>query len=291
MEAQKIKKTSYSSMKTLQNCEQEFWHYRLAKTAPDADYEDSDALGFGSAFHEVLEQTKHNSFPKELLVEAMDKHKVDITDMGPLMAMGKRYVTLHKLSDLEVVKCEQQIETPEFVGYLDMIMVDKNKFWWIGDLKTTSRFDSKNLLPRLPKDMQLNLYAYFKDWLATFLDLDPKKFLGCRYRAVTKPKLVQKGKETLDQYVERLLDKVDVYDVEVPYTMMDPKAAWELLIEAHQRSLQLQAGEVPRKNYNGCISYFKPCKYFSNCHGSLFTESEGKVRVHTIETFEDSEAL
>jgi hypothetical protein len=286
-----VKKTSYSSMKTLQNCEQEFWHYRLAKTPPDSDYEDSDALGFGSAFHQVLEKSMHNAFHKEHLIEAMEEHKVHEADMGPLMAMGRRYLQLHKLSNLKVIKCEQQIETPEFVGYIDMIMVGEDGSWWIGDLKTTSRFDEKNLIPRLPKDMQLNLYAHFKDWIARAYDLDPAKFAGCRYRAVTKPKIVQKGKESVEDYAIRVAEKVDVYDIEVPYSMMDPNSAWELLIEAHKRSLELQAGEVPRKNYNGCISYFKPCKYFSQCHGSLFSESHGKVKVHTIESFEGADAL
>lgn len=286
------KKMSYSSQGVLQNCEQEYWHYKVNQTKPDPDYEDSDAFGFGKAFHEVLEKSKHNAFHKEHLIEAMETHEVDASDMGPLMAMGKRYLKLHKLSGLKVIKCEFQIETREYVGYIDMIMVGADGSWWIGDLKTTSRFDEKNLPPRLAKDAQLNVYSYFAEDIARGLELDPDKFMGCRYRAITKPKIVQKGKETPEEYADRVSDShVEVYDIEVPREFMNPKEAWDSIVISQSRSLELQAGEVPRRNYKGCINYFKPCKYFSQCHGRTFTEAGNMVKIHTISSFEGADAL
>lgn len=286
------RKMSYSTSKVLQNCEVEYMHSKVWNTPPDSDHEETDAFGFGKAFHEVLEKSKHNAFHKEHLIEAMETHQVNSADMGPLMAMGKRYLQLHKLSGLKVVKCEQEISTPEYVGYIDMIMVDKDGGWWIGDLKTTSRFDEKNLLPRMAFDDQLNLYTYFYKWLAPHFDLDPAKFKGCRYRATTKPKIVQKGKETPEEYAERVAEKIEVYDIEVPLSVMNPQAAWDHIVKSYERSVILQGGEdAPRRNLNGCISYFKPCKFFSQCHGGLFSENGNKVKVHTIETFEGADAL
>lgn len=286
------KKMSYSSQGTLQSCEMEFWHYKVAQTPHDSDYEESDAFGFGKAFHQVLEKSMHNAFHKEHLIEAMDEHKVHAADMGALMAMGKRYLKLHKLSGLKVFKVEFQIETKEYVGFIDMLMIDSQGFWWIGDLKTTSRFDEKNLLPRLAKDPQLNIYAFFAGDIARALDLDPEKFMGCRYRAITKPKIVQKGKETVEEYAERVAEKhVEVYDIEVPKEVMNPLEAWESISESYSRSLQLQAGEVPRKNYKNCISYFKPCRYFSKCHGKTFSEAGNMVKIHTIDSFEGADSL
>lgn len=284
------RRMSYSTSKVLANCEMEYMHSKVLETKPDEDFEETDAFGFGKAFHEVLEKSKHNAFHKEHLIEAMETHGVNIADMGPLMAMGKRYIQLHKLSGLKVVKVELEISSPEYVGYIDMIMVDSEGGWWIGDLKTTSRFDEKNLLPRMALDDQLNLYTYFKDWVGRALDLEPENFKGCRYRATTKPKIVQKGGETAEQYAERVAPKVEVYDIEVPFSVMDPQSAWDRIIKAYKRSVELQGGEdIPTKNLNGCISYFKPCKFFSQCHGEIFSENSSKVKMHTIDSYLESE--
>lgn len=281
---------SYSSMKTLQNCESEYWHYKIAKTPHDSDYEDSNALGLGKAFHEVLEKTMHKRFSEEFLVEAMQEHNVGPEDMPLLTGMLKKYVQLHKLSGLTVVKCELAINHHIYVGFIDMIMTDEQGGWWLGDLKTTSRFDEA-LLPRLPKDMQMNLYAYFAESIGPMLQLDPAKFKGCRYRAVTKPKLKQTKHESVEAYTLRLEKSCQVYDIEIPVRLMNPKAAWDMLVDSQERVEQLHDGEVPKKNYNNCISYFKPCKYFSQCHGHIFSEGNNKVKVHTIESFEESDVL
>lgn len=281
---------SYSSHKVLDTCETLYWHEKIKQSPPDKDYEDNDAFGIGKAFHEVLEKTLHKKYVKELLMEAMETHEVDITDYPVLEAMLKKYVVLHKLSGLTVVKCELKIDHPAYVGYIDMIMVAPDGTWWIGDLKTTGRYD-ETLLPRLARDMQLNLYSYFIEFVATQFNLDVSKFKGCRYRAVTKPKLVQKGKETTESYIDRLEENVNVYDIEIPFSSMDPKHSWETIMEGRQRAVQLWNGEAPKRNYNNCIQYFKGCKHFSKCHGHLFTQGKGTVRVHTIETYTDGDLL
>lgn len=281
---------SYSSHKVLDTCETLYFHEKVAKTAPDKDYEDNEAFGIGKAFHEVLEKTLHKKYVKELLMEAMETHEVDITDYPVLEAMLKKYVVLHKLSGLTVIHCELKLDHPRYVGYIDMIMVGPDGGWWIGDLKTTGRYD-ESLLPRLPRDMQLNLYSYFRDFVATQFNLDVSKFKGCRYRAVTKPKLVQKGKETTDQYISRLEENVNVYDIEIPFAGMDTEHAWEVLLEGQERAKQIMAGEAPKRNYSNCMQYFKPCKHFSKCHGYLHSEGKTHVRVHTIETLNDGDLL
>lgn len=281
---------SYSSHKVLDTCETLYCHEKVWKSEVDKDYEENEAFGIGKAFHGALERTLHKKYRKELLMEEMEKHEVEITDYPVLEAMLKKYITLHKLSGLEVINCELKIDHPKYVGYIDMIMVGPDGTWWIGDLKTTGRYD-ESLLPRLPRDMQLNLYSHFAEFVATQFGLDVSKFKGCRYRAVTKPKLVQKGKETTEQYISRLEEAVCVYDIEIPFAGMDPAHAWNVLMEGQERVKQLWQGEAPKRNYNNCIQYFKPCKFFSKCHGHLHTAGKASVRVHTIETFEDGELL
>ena len=197
---------SYSSAKTLQSCQQKYHYYKVAGTPNDSDYEESDALGFGKAFHQVLEKTNHESYSDALIDEACTEHKVEGTEKPLLTMMLKKYVDYHKKSGLKVVKCELRIQTSTYLGFIDALATDGNGFWII-DLKTAGRFD-ETLLSRLSKDMQLNLYSYFaKDIEIAVPELEGKTFLGCRYRATIKSKAgtpagLEKG--------------VKVYDIEIP---------------------------------------------------------------------------
>jgi hypothetical protein len=84
---------------------------------------------------------------------------------------------------------------------------------------------------------------------------------------------------------------VKVIEIVVPAESMNPDLVWSLFNEVHDRALELHRGEVPRKNLSNCFNYFSPCPYFSNCHGKTFTENSSKVKVTTIETFNELENL
>jgi hypothetical protein len=266
-------KLSYSSLKTLQSCEQKLWHYKVNGTAVDADHVESEALGFGKAFHYVLENTNHNSVHDELINKACIEFNIEESDRTLLKKMLVNYVQYHKESGIEVVKCELGLDHPKFTGFIDALGVDKFGGWWIIDLKTSSRFD-ESILSRLPLDLQLNLYSYFSDTIKNLVSsLDGKKFKGCRYRVVTKTK------------------DAKVYDIEVPLEVMDPKLAWSILEDNHARAEQLCSGEAPKRNYSACMEYFKPCQYFSQCHGHLFSEAKGRVILHTMDSISKKDLL
>lgn len=272
-------KLSYSSMSTVLKCQQKYWHYKVNSTPKDEDYEESDALGLGKAFHQVLEKTLHQDYNQSLIMQAMADHEVSEDEEMLLEVMLKKYVEYHKRSGLRVVKCELMLETPIFQGFIDFIATD-DRGWWIGDLKTASRFD-EGLLPRLPMDMQLNLYSHFADEIANALELKGK-FLGCRYRQITKSKAgtmsgLEKG--------------VIVRDIEVPVETMNPQFAWNQFLESHQTALELHNGVAPKRNYSACMDFFKPCEYFSKCHGDMFSQSGNKVKVHTIESINGADLL
>lgn len=272
-------KLSYSSMKTVLTCQSKYWHNKVANTPKDADYEESDALGLGKAFHEVLEKTLHLDYSQALIMEAIKNHEVDGDETMLLEVMLKKYTEFHKKSGLTVVKCELKLETPIFLGFIDALAQDSNG-WWIIDLKTAGRHD-ETLLPRLPMDMQLNLYAYFADEIQKALDLKGP-FLGARYRQVIKSKAgtlsgLEKG--------------VKVYDIEVPAHTMNPMYAWSMFLESHQTASELMNGVAPKKNFHACFDYFRPCEFFSQCHGDLFSKSKEKVKIHTIESVTNGELL
>ena len=268
---------SYSSMKTLQSCEQKYHHYKVMNTPHDPDYVESDALGLGKAFHAVLERTLHQDYNDTLIIEAMTEFNVDPSEKDLLTVMLKKYVEFRKASGIKVIKCELPLGTSMYTGFIDYIAVQGNK-WYIGDLKTASRHD-ENILSQLPLDPQLNLYANFtNDLYIAVPSLVGKEFAGCLYSQIIKSKAQTYGG----------LDKgVKVVETIVPVEAMNPELIWSLFNEVHTRATELHAGEAPRKNLSSCFNYFSPCPYFSQCHGKTFTENKIKVKVTTIETFNE----
>jgi hypothetical protein len=280
-------KLSVSSLKLLQSCETRYWNYKVAATPNDSDYEQSDAAGLGSAFHQVMELTKHKSWNMDLLKKAMEDHKVDSGEEMLLRIMLQKYVAYHAASGIEVVYCELPIETNKTILYIDAIGVSKDASgkpygWWIIDLKTAGRHDEK-LLPQLSRDLQMNHYASFADDVEIAVpELVGLPFLGCRYRQIIKSKAGTLG---------GLEKGVKVYDIEIPAHSLQVEDTKKLFDYVHDRAVALHQGEAPLKNYSACFNYFNPCPYFSKCHGELFSKNHNKVTVHTIETLTNGDYL
>jgi hypothetical protein len=268
-------------MKTLQSCEQKYAHYKILGTPNDPDYQESEALGLGKAVHQVLERTLHQDYTDELISEAMAEHNVDVSERDLITIMLKKYVEFRKASGIKVIKCELPLGTSMYNGFIDAIAVHGDKFY-ILDLKTTGRHD-ENLLPQLPLDPQLNLYAHFaEDLYIAIPELKDKQFAGCLYTQIVKSKAgtlagLEKGVKVIEMFV--------------PIEQMNPEQVWSLFNEVHSRAMELHAGEAPKKNLSSCFNYFSPCPYFSQCHKATFTDNKNKVKVTTIETLKEMELL
>lgn len=278
---------SVSSYKLLLSCEQRYWHYKVANTPKDSDFEEGDFLSLGKAFHQVLEKTLHNSWNERLLAEAMTEHDADPADKELLEIMLDKYVQYHKKSGLKVVKCELGITTSTQNLFIDFIAISYDSKgnaigWWIGDLKTSSKHD-ENILGQLARDPQMNYYAGFADDVHIAVpEVEGLPFLGCRYRQIIKSKAkTRKGLEA----------GVKVYDIEIPAEALDTEGFKSQFNTIYDRALAMHNGEAPVKNFSSCFNYFSPCPYFSKCHGSLFSEGKSKVSVHTIESLEEGELL
>lgn len=276
-------KLSYSSMKLLQSCEQRYSHYKITNTPKDSDYVESEALGFGKAFHQVLENTLHAFWNEELLGQAMADNNVDLEDSQLLSIMLEKYVAFRKASGLKVVKCEFGIDTASYVGFIDGLAIEPTtKKWWIIDLKTSARHDP-NIVPQLAKDMQIGLYSHFVPEIeAHHEELKGYTFGGFKYCQTIKSKAsTLKGLES----------GVKVYDITIPAKLIKDGEAWGYFNEVHNRAVELHTGESPRKNYSSCFSFFSPCPYFSKCHGIEFSKGHEEITVETIETLNDKELL
>lgn len=288
MKELKDEKLSYSSSTLLKNCEKRYFHYKVAKTAIDPDADDStEAFDVGKSFHAVLEDTMHQEH-KNLTEIVKNKCKENECEGEEAMveAMVLKYLTPNSFSGLRSVKCEYEILTDNFIGYIDVVMVDKMGNWWIVDLKTAARV-SPSLTSRLRHDAQLNLYGSFYQKVAKDLGLDPSKFKGMRYRVTTKTKLKRKTTESYEQFRDRIYSSIESYDIEIPFNSTIAKDITDDHYNLWKRSKQLHEGAVPTKNTTYCDSYFRPCPYWSQCYGDTYTECEKKLVVKTIESFKN----
>ena len=284
MEDVKVKDTrlSYSSATLLKNCSQKYFYYKVAGVAKDLDADDNyDAFNVGKAFHYVMEMNKHTENNLEgYLDEAVRAFEVE-GHKAMIHAMLLRYLQCHQKSGLQVVHCEFELSTDLFVGFIDVIMVDSEGNWWIVDLKTAARY-SEITATKLHNDVQLNLYASFADDIAKYFKLDPKKFKGARYRVTTKSVLKQKVTESYNAYVKRIAKNVKSYDIIIPASKMSPKSFFNEHKKLHKDSMKMREGKLkPTKNYSHCDAFFKPCEYFSQCHGCTFSELKDSIEMLT----------
>lgn len=280
---QDIKPLSYSSSNLVKNCQQKYWHYKVKATPKDPDADDStEAFDIGKAFHEVLELNGHTTRDLEsLLDDVCKKYEVDHAK-NMIHAMLLRYLQVHIQSGLDVLFCEVKIQTPDTIGFVDVVLGDGDGNWWVGDMKTAGRF-SNTTLAKLSSDPQLNLYCYHLLKMAKFLKLDPKKFKGARYRVTTKSKLVQKARETDAEHIKRTAKNVKSYDIIIPKEIMCIEETYKKHVHYFNKAVKLQTGEeAPEQNFTYCDSYFRPCEYWSKCHGHTY--SDGLVKLEMVKS-------
>ena len=175
------RRLSHSSSGVLLGCERRYWH-KVNETSYDPDYDDDrKALRIGKGFHLVLEHCNHKrkAFNGKIFSAAMREEGIDDPqERGLIIAMCLSYFKLHERSGLKVEVCEIEVGDTHVIGYVDAVMSDPNGCWWIVDLKTAARL-SQDLLSRLARDPQLNLYSYYLGDIARELGLDHKLAALC----------------------------------------------------------------------------------------------------------------
>lgn len=273
---------SHSSCNLINSCERKYFYKKISQVAPDVEQEQRHFI-LGKVFHLALENILHKQeeFSEEILAEAAREEGLENpSDIAMIEAMIIKYLLLHSKSELDVVVCEIAVGDDDTIGYIDAIMKDKNGFWYITDLKTAGRFDD-NLMARLMKDQQLNLYAYFIDQIAEKLDLELDKFAGCLYRVTTKATIKWNKRETRKEYIERVYDRIESYSIFIPKDILNPKAAYETVIKAQKRATVLSSSDESeaKQCFNSCFDYFRPCDFFSQCYGYKHYEGQEKFPV------------
>lgn len=281
---------SYSSGGVLQSCMFKYFLSKIKKVPADPDaVVDTDAFRFGKAFHLVMEKSLHDftKFDMNAHFEFACKAESIAPEVRyPLFAAVDEYYFMHQQSKLQVVACEVAVSAPGCYMIVDAIMIEpKSGRWWIVDLKTSGQV-YQNLFAKLHADYQLNLYAsYIPELLqvlaAKGIKLAAEDFAGTRYRVAEKLKIVPKSNESLYDYSARVNKKV--YDVAIPVERMTHTKE---VRETHDALLRLardiEAGKTkPLKNRNSCLSWNKPCEFWSHCYGQCYTACQMQACVST----------
>lgn len=290
---------SYSACCQLQSCQKQFYLQRIAKVAKDSDVtDDATALTYGKCYHRVLELTRHSqaNFTMPLFDSVIKEHFPEVVSDGFLTVTGdnkelqygvyaclQSYYELHAKRKLELVGVEVEIGTEnEMLGYVDAVLQDSYGFWWVLDLKT-SGLVQEPLFARLHTDPQLNLYAAYAWQLCNKLDLDPEKFAGCRYCVVVKPRIAIKN-DTIEAYAARVKPKI--FDVEIPAFKLNPQVVMQ-----HYKELNVVADSITTdnalRNYSACLTYNRPCDYWSHCHGNIYTNCVQEASAFTCDNIID----
>lgn len=277
---------SPSSFGEFSSCQRKYFYRKVMKYANDPDCpEDNEPFQVGKAFHQVLENRKHdlNGLTlKEVALVAAAEGIQDEEVWAMIYAMLGAYKKVFDKQGLKVAGCEIQISSDNFMGFVDVILHDDSGNWWIGDMKTVGTW-SDSTIQTLPSHPQLNLYAKHRELIAYATNLDPKKMLGVAYLATTKSRLKKKAKESLEEYVGRLSESVKSIWVFIPNSVLLIKEVSEAHAAAAGFISKVGSAEHESlfdRNYGNCMSYFKPCQFYSRCHTRLFTEDVG-VRVES----------
>lgn len=266
---------SPSSLSEFASCNKKFFFRKIAKVEKDKDVDDDvESLNVGKAFHKCLEDTRHvlDGYSLQQCTQVVLDHGLNTHFHAPLIfSMLRAYKSSHEKSKLKAVAFEVAIDTPEFYGIVDVVLEDE-KGWWIGDTKTAGSYNPA-VLPTFPRHPQLNLYAYHKDQLAETVGLSPEKFLGCRYRMITKSKMQRKENEETAAFIGRLSKTVKSYDFILPVSMLSPEEIYKVHASARE-FIEKNKGDERRftKNYGSCFLFYRPCQFYSQCHGNTYTK-------------------
>jgi hypothetical protein len=268
---------SPSSLATFMGCQRKYFYNKVGKVEKDADSQgDVESLQVGSAFHKCLEDTKHllDGYGLKDVTAVCEAHDITDPDTAALiLAMLAKYKVMHARAGLAAIACEVVINTDTFYGIVDVVLQGIDG-WWIGDMKTAASFRS-DIIPAMPMHPQLNLYAFHADKIADHLNLSPENFKGCRYRLVTKSRISRKASESAGAYIGRLTAAVKAFDFILPKERMQPKEVYGMH-QAVTAEIKLRgpncSPSIYPQNLSNCFSYFRPCEFWSQCHGAQFSD-------------------
>ena len=275
---------SHSSCQLQTACSRKYYLKKIEKVPVDIDVvEDYKHFKIGKIFHTAIENCLHekDAYHPDLLRDAAKEHEHEVeSDLIMIQAMINKYFELHSKSGLTCISCEDEIGDENVIGFVDAVMKDANDWWYICDLKTTGFFNTQ-LMAKLKKDQQLNLYSFYRNQLADKLGLDRDKFRGCLYRATTKCRIKKNRRESDKDFLDRCMERIESYSIFVPAEELAPEAAFKKIMDAQAKAMAMKGmdrEDIPQ-NFDACFDWNRSCEWFSKCWGFIYSEAEEQFPV------------
>lgn len=262
---------SFSAMTTFQMCPRKYAYQYIDKVEPEGT--DTGALDRGSAFHKLVETS--GRVDEVTLDETVGGNPYDLAKVKSAFSLYHGMEQEGLLPRMTHREVRLRSEQHQFIGYVDMIGVEPDGRWRLGELKTAGRFDPVKW-GTLPVNAQISLYTAFAGEFAhsEFLSMDDMQ--GVSYRTVVLSAKRPKGptkkephaKESADDFARRIEGDAKVYHqivAPLPEAIAAAKQGFEYT-KAAVHDLKGNSGRAPKHTGN-CFAYNRPCQFFQHCHG------------------------
>lgn len=266
---------SHSRISCFKQCPKLYEYKYLKNIYPISD---NDNFYLGSLVHKGVELGsvyKLNNYLDEIDVPFSEKQETNnVLSLGMVEAYFNKFGNNEQI--LHEVHFEIEIQGKKVQGYIDGI-IDTPNGYYLMELKTASQIN-KEYIDKLEFNDQISTYYYvILNNLIEGLKLD-KPLLGIKYRIIKKPQIRQKINETVDEFRNRLVEKLSeedyITEVVLHRTAEEVNEHIEDLIEDINT---IENTKRFTKSMCGCTTYGR-CPYMSICSKETNYESLYEVR-------------
>lgn len=210
---------SHSRINCYKQCPKLYQYKYVDKLVPLGS--DSKALSIGKAFHHGLEMNSVDEAIKFMDNDEYFTSQSDETDKVIVIAMVEAFLSKFPRPEKYTREIHLVDQTIGFQGYLDGLE-ETDEGYWLEEDKSTSMLN-ESYIKKLEFNDQISRYYYL---IENVLKLD-KPILGVKYRIVKKPLLRQKQSESIEQFRQRLVER-----------LMEPDNIIELIIKRTPEQVQ-----------------------------------------------------
>ena len=266
-----------SNIGLFKNCRQAFYYRNVEYLVPRIE---STARGIGTAVHKGIETgsiedalaTFDDVFPNDQAeADALETNKVIVQAMleGYFERFGVGFPDAEEYYpetqfEIDVVnpKTGAKSKTFKLAGKADGLLKQDGK-WWVVEYKTAGQV-GKSYIDKLMLDSQMTTYIYGLQRQRNI------KIAGVIYRVIRKPSIRQTAKETLYQFLDRLIADYKVrpefyfFNEKLYRSQVDLKKFESELWALTQDVLKCQREGLYYKNTSRCQDW-SACEYMPLC--------------------------
>lgn len=250
---------SHSRINCFKQCPMLFKYKYIDKLVPLGA--DTKPLSMGKAFHVGIEncssQAALDYMNNDEYFMSQENENDKVIVLAMVDAFLKRFPEA-KTWEHEKYMTGKMIEDNDFQLYIDGLEKHGDGYYII-ELKTASRVD-QTYIDKLDFNDQISRYYYMAEQ-------NGYKILGVKYYVVKKPLLRQKQSESIEQFRQRLVDKIMEED-SIYYTLIErtPEQIDDCIKDTIYDMQTIENTTRFTKNLTACSCY-GTCPYIDLCRG------------------------